>query len=49
MLDEESRPGDDFGRRAPAEWEAAERRPSDLGMRTVILRTGLVLTKHGGL
>ncbi len=49
MLDEESPPGDGFAAELPAEWEAAEREAEKLGMRTVILRTGLVLTKHGGL
>ena len=49
MLDEESQPGEGFAAELPAEWEAAEREAENLGMRTVILRTGLVLTKHGGL
>ena len=49
ILDEESPPGDGFAAELPAEWEAAEREAEKLGMRTVILRTGLVLTKHGGL
>jgi hypothetical protein len=49
IVDEDSEPGDDFGARVPVDWEAAERQAEKLGMRTVILRTGLVLTKHGGL
>jgi uncharacterized protein (TIGR01777 family) len=49
ILDEDSEPGDDFGAQVPIDWEAAERQAEKLGMRTVILRTGLVLTKHGGL
>jgi len=49
IVDEGSEPGDDFGARVPIEWEAAELQAEKLGMRTVILRTGLVLTKHGGL
>ena len=49
ILDEESQPGEGFAAELPAEWEAAEREAENLGMRTVILRTGLVLTKHGGL
>jgi uncharacterized protein (TIGR01777 family) len=49
ILDEDSEPGDDFGARVPMDWEAAERQAEKLGMRTVILRTGLVLTRHGGL
>ena len=49
ILDEESQPGEGFAAELPVEWEAAEREAENLGMRTVILRTGLVLTKHGGL
>ena len=49
IVDEDSEPGDDFGAQVPIDWEAAERQAEKLGMRTVILRTGLVLTKHGGL
>ena len=48
-LDEESQPGEGFAAELPAEWEAAEREVERLGIRTVILRTGLVLTKDGGL
>ena len=49
IVDEESQPGEGFAAELPAEWEAAEREAEKLGIRTVILRTGLVLTKHGGL
>lgn len=49
ILDEESQPGEGFAAELPAEWEAAQREVEKLGVRTVILRTGLVLTKHGGL
>ncbi|MGZ5308526.1 MAG: TIGR01777 family oxidoreductase [Solirubrobacterales bacterium] len=49
MLDEEAGPGEGFGAEVVSEWEAAEREAEALGMRTVIVRTGLVLTKHGGL
>jgi uncharacterized protein len=49
MLDEESRPGEGFGAELPVEWEQAEREAEKIGMRTVIVRTGLVLSKHGGL
>ncbi len=49
IVDEESQPGEGFAAELPAEWEAAEREAERLGIRTVILRTGLVLTKHGGL
>jgi uncharacterized protein (TIGR01777 family) len=49
VLDEDSQLGEGFAAELPAEWEAAERAAEGLGMRTVILRTGLVLTKEGGL
>jgi hypothetical protein len=49
ILDEESDRGDGFAAEIPAEWEAAEREAGNLGVRTVILRTAPVLTKHGGL
>jgi uncharacterized protein (TIGR01777 family) len=49
VLDEDSQLGEGFAAELPAEWEAAEREAEGLGMRTVILRTGLVLTKEGGL
>ena len=49
VVDEESQVGEGFAAELPAEWEAAEREAEGLGMRTVILRTGLVLTKEGGL
>jgi uncharacterized protein (TIGR01777 family) len=49
MLDEESHLGEGFGAQLPAEWEAAEREAEKLGARVVIVRSGLVLSKHGGL
>jgi uncharacterized protein (TIGR01777 family) len=49
VLDEESQPGEGFAAELPAAWEAAQRDVERLGIRTVILRTGLVLTKEGGL
>ena len=49
MLDEEAGPGEGFGAEVVSDWEEAERKAEGLGMRTVILRTGLVLTRHGGL
>lgn len=49
IVDEDSPPGDGFGAQVPVEWEAAEREAERLDMRVVILRTGLVLTKRGGL
>jgi uncharacterized protein (TIGR01777 family) len=49
ILDEDAPPGEDFGAQIPIEWEAAEREAEKLGMRVVLLRTGLVLSRHGGL
>lgn len=49
VVDEDSGPGEGFAADLPAEWEATQREAERLGMRTVILRTGLVLTKEGGL
>lgn len=49
VVDEDSPPGEGFGAEIPVEWEDAQRPAEKLGMRTVILRTGLVLTKQGGL
>ncbi len=49
ILDEESQPGDGFAAEVPIDWEAAEREAERTVPRVVIFRTGLVLTKHGGL
>jgi uncharacterized protein len=49
ILDEESPPGDGFTAEIPIDWEAAEREAEDAFDRVVIFRTGLVLTKNGGL
>jgi uncharacterized protein len=49
ILDEESEPGDGFAAEVPIDWEAAEREAEDVFDRVVILRTGLVLSKDGGL
>ena len=49
ILDEESGPGEGFTAEIPVDWEAAEREAEDVFDRVVILRTGLVLTKDGGL
>ena len=49
VLDEGSEPGEGFAAEVPIDWEAAERKAEDLFDRVVILRTGLVLTKDGGL
>ena len=49
ILDEESQPGEGFAAEVPIDWEAAEREAERTVPRVVIFRTGLVLTKHGGL
>jgi uncharacterized protein (TIGR01777 family) len=49
VLDEESQPGEGFTAELPAEWEAAEREAERAVPRVVIFRTGLVLSRHGGL
>lgn len=41
--------GDDFGARLCEAWERAARRAEDLGVRVCLLRTGLVLSRAGGL
>src|SRR4029453_12048901 len=49
ILDEESPPGEGVAAGVPSDWEAAEREAEDAVDRVIIFRTGLVLTKHGGL
>jgi uncharacterized protein len=49
IVDEESEPGHGFTAEVPVDWEAAEHQAEDAFDRVVILRTGLVLTKDGGL
>jgi uncharacterized protein (TIGR01777 family) len=49
VVDEETPPGEGFTAEIPVDWEAAERQAEDLFDRVVIFRTGLVLTKDGGL
>ena len=50
ILDEESDPGDGgFVTEVPIDWEAAERHAEDVVDRVVIFRTGLVLSRDGGL
>jgi uncharacterized protein len=50
IVDEESEPGEGgFTTEIPIDWEAAEREAEGIVPRVVIFRTGLVLSKHGGL
>jgi len=48
ILTEDSGPGNDFLSEVCQAWEAETRPAADAGVRTVIVRTGIVLTKHGG-
>ena len=47
-LPEETPPGDDFLARVCVAWEREARAAEDLGVRVVIVRTGVVLDKGGG-
>jgi len=47
-LTEESPSGDGFLAEVCRAWEAAARLAADGGIRTVLLRTGIVLSRHGG-
>ncbi len=47
-LDEGASPGDDFLARVVREWEAEALRAEELGVRTVVVRTGIVLDKDEG-
>jgi|SRR5690242_996651 len=49
IVDEETPPGDGFAAEIPVDWETAQRQAEDVVDRVVIFRTGLVLTKEGGL
>jgi hypothetical protein len=46
--DERSGPGDDFLARVCVEWEDSTRAVEDMGVRRVIIRTGIVLSNAGG-
>jgi hypothetical protein len=48
VVTEESPPGDDFLSRLAVEWEAATAEVEALGVRRVVLRTGVVLAMAGG-
>lgn len=47
-MTESSRPGDTFLSEVCEEWEAESLKAEELGIRTVLLRTGIVLAKDGG-
>ncbi len=47
-LTETSSVGDTFLAETSKEWEAESRRAEDMGIRTVLLRNGIVLSKDGG-
>jgi uncharacterized protein len=49
VVDEESEPGEGFAAEVPIDWEEAERQAEGIFDRVVIFRTGLVLSKNGGL
>jgi uncharacterized protein (TIGR01777 family) len=48
LLDETSAPGSDFLAQTCVDWERATAPAADAGVRVVLLRTGIVLTPHGG-
>ena len=48
VMTESSAPGKTYLSEVCKEWEAESRRAEDLGIRTVLLRTGIVLSKDGG-
>jgi uncharacterized protein len=48
IVNEASGPGDNFLAEVSKEWESESRRAEDLGIRTVLLRTSIVLSKDGG-
>ncbi|MBE2255082.1 MAG: TIGR01777 family protein [Ignavibacteria bacterium] len=48
ILDESSKPGNDFLSRLVIDWENAAKETEKLNIRTVIFRTGIVLEKNNG-
>jgi uncharacterized protein len=49
VLDEDSAPGSGFASEVPQAWEQAAHELDNTGVRVVVVRTGLVLTREGGL
>jgi uncharacterized protein (TIGR01777 family) len=49
LLTENSKPGDDFLAEVCTAWEAETQPASDAGVRTINIRTGIVLARHGGV
>ena len=49
LLDEDSPLGDDFLSKVAQAWEAEAQPAEDAGVRTVRIRTGIVLAPHGGV
>ena len=49
VLTEDSAPGDDFLAGVVQRWEAETQPAVDAGIRTVNIRTGIVLAEHGGV
>lgn len=47
-LDEQARPGSDFLAQLAIDWEQAAAKAEQAGIRTVLLRTGIVLDTNGG-
>jgi uncharacterized protein len=48
LLTEDSPPGDDFLSHVAMDWEAESQAAAEAGVRTVNIRTGIVLAKQGG-
>lgn len=48
VLTEESQPGNEFLSTLAKEWEAEARKAEALGIRVVLLRFGVILSRHGG-
>jgi uncharacterized protein (TIGR01777 family) len=49
VVDESAEPGSGFAAEVPVAWEAAAREAERAGLRVVVVRTGLVLDRRGGL